>query len=516
MQVVAVDSCYYLLEVLMADNTLDTCLKKSFSNTLAKSLPKRHNKRKFCGYHYVPSESEEADTLKDKFWRDLDQGKLNFLNTVDMYTRVKQLGKLTEVDCFTTTYQDPALPSDNAPVTCSQSSMHLSSIIGSLTSARDASPPSSSGYESSSIPSIGSVSVTDSPMESDLHLGGLCDMFTNVAQSNDSLLRRKRKRTDKCIWKNSLRSKCRKRQTASRNTSNRKKTVNNKFFRYVDAASEEADTLKDKFWRDLELGNVSAITTADLYSSVKVSRRTRQLSLFSVRNSDQTKDLTEVVATHRKDSQANQSSYCTGLTDVDVKCFEADDSRKTGLGTSDERNDFYISEQTASIADCKLLSPCSVSVERLPFSIDDVDLLAAGTADMCSSITTVNSSCTNVETESDLVKEDCSFVLSDMSVNMACKRHWHSGRCRTGMRNLNKGAHTVECISGRNAHVKCVHLSSLEINRSLPVCHVPVAYPSTCQQNFLCGWLEDEAIVKAGMVCFVLYSVFRQHVFVYF
>jgi len=491
LQVVAVNSCYYLLEELMADSTLDTCLKKSPTNTLAKSLPKRHNKRKFCGYHYVPPESEEADTLKDKFWRDLEQGKLNFLNTVDMYTRVKQLGKLTEVDCFTATYQDPVLPSDIAPVTCSQSSL----------STRDASPPSSSGYESSSIPSIGSVSVTDSPTESDLHIGGLCDMFTNVAQSNSSLLKRKRKRTNKCIWKDSLRSKCRKRQTASRNTSNRKKTVNDKFFRYVDAASEEADTLKDKFWRDLELGNVSAITAADLYSSVKVSRRTRQLSFFSARNSDQAKDLTEIFASSNKDSQANQISDCTDVTDVDFKCSEVDDSRKTGgLGTSDEPNDFYISEQTAGIADCKLLSPCSVSVERLPFSIDDVDLLAAGTADMCSSITNVNSSCINVETESDLVKEDCSFIPSDLSVNMACKRHRHGGRCQTGLRNLNKGVHTVECISGRNTRVKFVHLSSLEINRSLPVCHVPLAFPPTWQQHFLCGWLEDDAIAKAGEV----------------
>jgi len=485
----------------MTDNILDSCLNKRLTNTSGNCLPERRRKRKFCGYHYVPSESDEADTLKDKFWRDLEQGKLNFLNTVDMYTRVKQLGKLTEVDCLAVSYQDPVLPLDTAPVTCLQSSMPSSSVIGSLTSARDSSPPSSSGYESSSIPSIGSVSVTDSPTESDLHVGNLCDLFTNVAQSDKSVLKRKRKRTNKCIWESSLRSKCRKRQTPPRKTSRGKKMTNNKFFRYVDAASEEADTLKDKFWRDLELGNVSSITTTDLYSSVKVSRRARQLSLFSVANSDRAKDLTEGVGTGSKGIQANQSSDCTEVTDIGVKCSEADDSsynRNTDPSRFDESSDCYISDHVASVIDCKLLSPCSVSVERLPFSIDDVDMPVTGTVESCSSIAAGNSNCISVETDTNLIKKKPSFLPTRVSASVDCKRYWHCGRCRTGLRHLHKDVRTLECISGSNTRVQCVPFSSLEINRSLPVCHVPLAFPSTCQQRFLSGWLEDDVVAEAG------------------
>jgi len=483
----------------MADNALDTCLNKCVSNAAGKCLPERRSKRKFYGYHYVPSESDEADTLKDKFWRDLEQGKLNFLNTVDMYTRVKQPGKVTGVDCRTVSYQDPVLLSDTVAVSCLQSSIPLISAIGSVMSSRDASPPSS-GYESSSIPSIGSASVTDSPTESDLQVAGSCDLFRNVAQSNSSVLKRKRKRTNKCIWQSSLRSKCRKHQTASKSLSSRRK-VNSKFFRYVDAASEEADTLKDKFWRDLELGNVSAITTTDLYSSVKVSRRTRQHSLFSIRSSDHA-DLTEVAVTS---SNGCQSPDCTNVSDIHIKCSEADDSscnRKSSPSALDQPNDCYISEEIASVADCKLLSPCSVSVERLPFSIDDVDVPVTET---CSSIVAGDSNCVLVESDRNLVNEEHSsidvvnhsFVPSDKA---DCKRHWHSGRCRTGSRHSSKGAYTLGCIAGTNSRVECVRLSSLEINSSLLICHVPLAFPSTWQQHYLSGWLEDDAISQAGEV----------------
>ena len=470
----------------MADNTVDSCLNKNPRNTY------RGSKKKFCGYHYVPPESDEADTLKDKFWRDLEQGKLNFLNTVDMYTRVKRLGKLSEVDCFTVSNQDPILLSNTSPVTSLQSSsMPSSSATGSLISARDASPPSSSGYESSSIPSIGSASVTDSPTECDQHVG---DLFINVAQSERSVLKRKRKTSSNCVWQSTVKSKRRKHQTADRNPSDRKKTTNRKFFRYVDASSKEADTLKDKFWRDLELKNVSAITTTDLYSSVKVSRRTRQLSFSSVRKSDLENGCTKVPATN-EESQASKTFEGTGVSDISVRCCEADASscnRNNDESTLDQPSDFCISDQMLSVADCKLLSPCSVSVERLSFNFDDV----AGTAETCCSVVGENSSCINAETVSNLITENHGVVPLDMLINLDNKRFWHSGRCRAGWRHLNKD----KCISGSNIHAKRVHLTSFEINRSIPLCHVPLAFPSTCQQRVICGWIEDDAITKAGEV----------------
>jgi len=464
----------------MADSTLDSCSSKNLANSSGNCLPERRSKKKFCGYHYVPSESDEADTLKDKFWRDLEQGKLNFLNTVDMYTRVKQLGKLTEVDYLAASYQDSVLSPYTAPATCLQSNVSLSSVIGSLASARDASPPSSSassGYESSSIPSIGSLSVTDSPTEPDPSVSNIGDSFTNVAQSNSLLeLRRKRKRINRCIWESSFRSKRRRRHpTAMRSaSSHQKKTTNSKFFRYVDATSEEADTLKDKFWRDLEEGNVSAITTDDLYSSVKVSRRARQLSLSNVRNFDHEKDSNEVADTHVRGSQASHSSDCTSVLDIDVKCSEVDSSnRKNG---PDNPIDCYLSEQIVSVADCKLLSPCSVSVERLPFS-----------------------------TESSLTRKDRSCVLRDISVNMDSKQYWHTaGKCRTGSSQLSNVAHTSICISGSKSRAEHVHFSSFEINGSLTVCHVPLS--STQQRRFLCDWFEDDAAAEAGELFLLFYG----------
>jgi len=488
---------------MMVDNTLNSCSNESFRSSSDNALPKRDSRRKFCGYHYVPSESDEADTLKDKFWRDLEQGKLNFLNTVDMYTRVKRPGKLSGVECFTVSSQDPVQLSDTAAVTCLQSSMPSSSVFGSLTSARDASPPSSSGYESSSIPSIGSVSVSDSPTESDQHLCGPCDLFANVASSEKPVLKRKRKTSGKCIWQSSVKPKRRKLQTAPRNPSCKKKT-NGRFFTYVDALSEEADTLKDKFWRNLELGNVSAITTTDLYSSVKVSRRTRQLSFSSVVNSDLANDFPEVPVT----SNDNDTLECTEVSAVDVRCSDTDIgscNRKSDPSSLHRPGDCYISEQMAGVADCKLLSPCSVSVERLPFSIDDLDLLVEGTAERCCRIVADNSNCVSAETESRLITEDRSIVTSHISVTVDCKR-WHGGRCRTGLRHLNEDTYAVECISGSNTHVDRVHLHRLEINRNLPVCHVPLPLPSTCQ-HVISGWLEDDAVVNAGEV----FGLFWQH-----
>ena len=467
----------------MADSAVDSCLISDMSGNC---LPKRGNRRKFCGYRYVPPESDEADTLKDKFWRDLEQGKLNFLNTEDMYTRVKRPGKLSEVDCFTISSQDQDMvKSDTAPVICSQSSMPLSSA------ARDASPPSSSGYESSSIPSIGSVSVTDSPTESDQHVAGMCDSLTNVAQSEVSLSTRKRKSSSNCVWQQ---SKCCRHQTSPRNVSNRKKT-NSKFFRYVEASSEEADTLKDKFWRDLELGNVSAITTTDLYSSVKVSRRTRQLSFLSVRNFDQEKSSNEVSAT----SKESRVSNTLDETDVSgIRCSEADVSscnNKHGANTLGQPSDYYISEEMASVADCKLLSPCSVSVERLPFSIDDVDQLIAGNIEMCSRVIAEKASPLTTDSHSDVL------------VSMDCKRRWHNGSCTASLRHLNKHTNRVKRISGSNSRLELVHFSSLDINSSLSLCHVPLSFASVRQQHVICGWLEDDVIVKAGEVLLLFWFV---------
>ncbi len=49
--------------------------------------------RKSQGYYYVDADGEEADTLKDKFWRNLEQGRINVFEGSDMYSKVKNTGR---------------------------------------------------------------------------------------------------------------------------------------------------------------------------------------------------------------------------------------------------------------------------------------------------------------------------------------------------------------------------------------------------------------------------------------
>ena len=48
----------------------------------------RRKKSKKPTYYYVAQSDDEADTLKDKFWRDLEQGKVDVFGN-DMYSKVK-------------------------------------------------------------------------------------------------------------------------------------------------------------------------------------------------------------------------------------------------------------------------------------------------------------------------------------------------------------------------------------------------------------------------------------------
>ena len=43
-------------------------------------------------YFYVNNSDDEADTLKDKFWRDLEQGKIDVFSN-DLYSKVKSQGR---------------------------------------------------------------------------------------------------------------------------------------------------------------------------------------------------------------------------------------------------------------------------------------------------------------------------------------------------------------------------------------------------------------------------------------
>ena len=59
---------------------------ESLSSGGHRKKSKKHN------YFYVDEEDDQADTLKDKFWRDLEQGKINVFGN-DMYSKVKGQGR---------------------------------------------------------------------------------------------------------------------------------------------------------------------------------------------------------------------------------------------------------------------------------------------------------------------------------------------------------------------------------------------------------------------------------------
>ncbi len=70
------------------ESTSDHDSEKSKSST---SSMRRKKERK-QNYFYVHNSDDEADTLKDKFWRDLEEGKINVFGS-DLYSKVKSQGR---------------------------------------------------------------------------------------------------------------------------------------------------------------------------------------------------------------------------------------------------------------------------------------------------------------------------------------------------------------------------------------------------------------------------------------
>ena len=62
--------------------------RRSVSTTSSTGSGVGNTKRRKPTYYYVSSSEEEFDTLKDKFWRNLEEGKVNVFGS-DMYSKVK-------------------------------------------------------------------------------------------------------------------------------------------------------------------------------------------------------------------------------------------------------------------------------------------------------------------------------------------------------------------------------------------------------------------------------------------
>ena len=73
----------------------------SSASSSASSAKKKH-------FYYVSSSDEEADTLKDKFWRELEEGKIDVFSN-DLYSKIKGTGRSSRPQNFTAMFKDQPL-----------------------------------------------------------------------------------------------------------------------------------------------------------------------------------------------------------------------------------------------------------------------------------------------------------------------------------------------------------------------------------------------------------------------
>jgi len=138
---------------------------------------KRSRSRRSNLWYYVEDTSAEADTLKDKFYRDLEQGRVVIDQSEDLYTRVKSSNKklATLVVQNETTDSErvkPKLSVSIVPTVCSEVDTTPgddTSLSFTPSSISGYEVGSISGYETGSIPSncssaAGGVSSADSPV----------------------------------------------------------------------------------------------------------------------------------------------------------------------------------------------------------------------------------------------------------------------------------------------------------------------------------------------------------------
>ena len=76
-------------------------------------VSKHSSKSKKSNFYYVDADGAEADTLKDKFWRNLEQGKINVFGS-DMYSKVKNTGRSARPSSFKEVFQpkDTTVPDE--------------------------------------------------------------------------------------------------------------------------------------------------------------------------------------------------------------------------------------------------------------------------------------------------------------------------------------------------------------------------------------------------------------------
>lgn len=340
------------------------------------SIAKKKKRTKY--YFYVNSQSEEADTLKDKFWRNLEEGKIDVMQTPDLYSKVKcnkkplglSVGNFgnagSPVSTFDSSpsstcgsctksitapfsvsgYETGSMPSNsplvdtpihspfrNLDYEVAQPLPSSDPSAASTTSAQcawDAGPERGPDSVSTPNPTWQSASETNTDnvqlLVADNESMECSGMYAYLLDTNDDTLdcpsnlvvpdessgmkshrckrlktkrrrnlsyssRRRQKKTEAELSssKDELNEETEREsdgtvkvepgvepEIRSRKRSVTGKTVKSKGKKYyylVEAGSKEADTLKDKFWRDVQEGKLNFHETGDLYSKVKGSRK---------------------------------------------------------------------------------------------------------------------------------------------------------------------------------------------------------------------------------------------------
>lgn len=502
---------FYLLEQMALNDVPPDPDPAMSIHTIHAGYSRHGQKHKKRGEHffYVSADSAEADTLKDKFWRDLDQGKLAFDNTEDLYTRVKRGAKKAPCTLrLNITQQQDAIASAETAGTENSAGCGLAEVgyLSGNTAVIDASTPASSGYESSSIPSVGPVTAANSPADAALSqsvLCGLVDLRLEAPDIKPKLVKHSVRKKCHVLKQSALRKagrtalhkakrgrrkfrdfsdiSCANMKPIGRFTSHknengkpqchvfesssvafsnlgsasrtmlwrgRGRKRRRKFYELVDASSAEADTLKDKFWRDLEMGRVNITTSSDLYSSVKVSRNQRPRAVSMVSNESRTVFKTMRSPVLENDSLSFSHTEGPVVEKSGTVCWDkalnpsaSDNNRCCKL--KEEASDKCTSvqqrlpddvvEQWPTVNDSKLQSPCAVAVERLPLVYRTVGgsfVNNDNSAGYCSTKCHVDSHHRNVFGADDEVTKNIK-IMKNISVKRArvsrftCSKHCH-------------------------------------------------------------------------------------------
>jgi len=243
-----------LLQICEDEEQLESVVE--ISCTTRKPKQKKHT------FVYVSSDEEEANTLKDRFWHDLEQGKM-ILDGSDLYSKVKSQGRSARPQSFENMFKDlrrgPSCNGDRVKINMKRN-------------APSSSKKSGRPHKTSKNLDTGSKKVMPKT-NSDAVMAKANNHASMAKKNNDAVMTMTNY------------------SAVITNTNNdaaaTKAQIGTASLHAPDSESdEEVDTIKDRFWQDLEEGKIN-VFGSDLYSKVKgVGRSARPKSfqnMFKIR-----------------------------------------------------------------------------------------------------------------------------------------------------------------------------------------------------------------------------------------